>query len=130
MQQNALTAPPAILNFLLNKESPMPTEQKTEKTTATPNFIPTMPAMPAFDPMAAWTQGQQAFHQMLADAYGRMASFAEEYATLESQFVTRAQGAVQNWAQLTADAMAYGAQLSTQARKLGLENAKKLTHVA
>jgi hypothetical protein len=80
--------------------------------------------------MAMWTQGQQAFHQMLTDAYGRMASFAEEYAGLEAQLVTRAQGAVQNWAQLTADAIAYGAQLSTQARKLGLENAKKLTHVA
>lgn len=103
----------------------MPTETKTEKTTA--NFMPTMPA---FDPMAAWSQGQQAFHQMIADAYGRMASFAEEYASLESQFVTRAQSAAHNWAQLTADAIAYGAQLSSQARKLGLENAKKLTNQA
>lgn len=108
----------------------MPTETKTETKTTTPNFIPTMPQMPAFDPMAAWTQGQQAFHQMLADAYGKMASFAEEYASLESQLVTRAQGAVQSWAQLTTDAIAYGVQLSTQARKLGLENAKKLAHVA
>jgi hypothetical protein len=80
--------------------------------------------------MNAWTQGQQAFHQMMADAYGRISSFAEEYAAMESQLVTRAQGAAHNWAQLTADAFAYCAQLSAQARKLGLENAKKLTHVA
>ncbi|MEP6865174.1 MAG: hypothetical protein ABJE66_31440 [Deltaproteobacteria bacterium] len=116
----------------------MPTETKTEtKTTAsTPFPSPPFPngafANPfaGFDPMNAWTQGQQAFHQMIADAYGRITSFAEEYAAMESQLVTRAQGAVHNWAQLTADAFAYGAQLSVQARKLGLENAKKLTHVA
>ena len=116
----------------------MPTETKTEtKTTASTPFPP--PPFQAgafanpfagFDPMNAWTQGQQAFHQMMADAYGRITSFAEEYAAMESQLVTRAQGAVHNWAQLTADAFTYGAQLSAQARKLGLENAKKLTHVA
>ena len=116
----------------------MPTETKTEtqtdkKTTASTQ-IPTAASFAnpfaGFDPMGAWTQGQQAFHQMMADAYGRISSFAEEYAAMESQLVTRAQGAVHNWAQLTADAFAYGAQLSAQARKLGLENAKKLTHVA
>ena len=80
--------------------------------------------------MSAWTQGQQTFHQMMADTFGRMTSFAEEYASMESQLVTRAQGAISNWAQLTADAIAYGAQLSAQARKVGLENAKKLTSVA
>jgi len=111
----------------------MPTETKTEtKTTASAQIPAAAFANPfaGFDPMGAWTQGQHAFHQMMADAYGRMQSFAEEYAAMESQLVTRAQGAVQNWAQLTADAFAYGAQLSAQARKLGLENAKKLTHVA
>ncbi|MEO6775980.1 MAG: hypothetical protein ABI467_23670 [Kofleriaceae bacterium] len=116
----------------------MPTETKTEtKTTASPQ-TPSFASPNAgfanpfagFDPMGAWTQGQQTFHQMMADAYGRITSFAEEYAAMESQFVTRAQGAVTNWAQLTADAFAYGAQLSTQARKLGLDHAKKLTHVA
>jgi hypothetical protein len=113
----------------------MPTETKTETKTTASNPFPTPAAAFAnpfagFDPMNAWTQGQQAFHQMMADAYGRITSFAEEYAAMESQLVTRAQGAVHNWAQLTADAFAYGAQLSAQARKLGLENAKKLTHVA
>jgi hypothetical protein len=100
----------------------MSTESKTPK-------MPTA-QFANFDPMAAWTQGQQAFAQMMTDAFGRMTSFAEEYAALESQFVTRAQGAVQNWAQLTSDAIAYGAQLASQARKSSLENAKKLTHVA
>jgi hypothetical protein len=113
----------------------MPTETKTEtKTTASTPFPSPAAAFATpfagFDPMNAWTQGQQAFHQMMADAYGRISSFAEEYAAMESQLVTRAQGAIHNWAQLTADAFAYGAQLSAQARKLGLENAKKLTHVA
>ena len=107
----------------------MPTETKTETNTKTTASSAT-PSFAGFDPMSMWTQGQQAFHQMMADAYGRMASFADEYAAMESQLVTRAQGAVHNWAQLTADAFAYGAQLSAQARKLGLENAKKLTHVA
>ena len=113
----------------------MPTETKTETKTTASTQTPSAAAAFAspfagFAPMGAWTQGQQAFHQMMADAYGRMASFADEYASMESQLVTRAQGAVHNWAQLTADAFAYGAQLSAQARKLGLENAKKLTHVA
>lgn len=99
----------------------MSTEQTKKPETKIP-FV-----APNFDPMAMWSQGQQAFHQMMADAYGRMVSFAEEYAALESQFVTRAQGAVQNWAQLSADAIAYGSQLSANARKLGLENAKKLS---
>jgi hypothetical protein len=39
--------------------------------------------------------------------------------------VARAQGAVAGWAQLAQDAIAYSAQLSAQARKLGFETAKK-----
>jgi hypothetical protein len=107
----------------------MPTETKTTNTQTIPPAANQNPFV-GFDPMTAWTQGQAALHQMMADAFGRMTSFAEEYASMESQFVTRAQGAVSNWAQLTADAIAYGAQLSAQARKVGLENAKKLTSVA
>lgn len=109
----------------------MPSEPKTTNTQTT-NLPPAASHNPfvGFDPMAAWTQGQAAFHQMMADAFGRMSSFAEEYASLESQFVARAQGTVSNWAQLTSDAIAYGAQLTAQARKAGLENAKKLTSVA
>jgi hypothetical protein len=109
----------------------MPAETKTTNTQTT-SIPPAANHNPfvGFDPMTAWTQGQAAFHQMMADAFGRMSSFAEQYASMESQFVTRAQGAVSNWAQLTTDAIAYGAQLSAQARKAGLENAQKLTSVA
>jgi hypothetical protein len=85
------------------------------------------------DPMTAWAQGQaqmQQMQQMMADAFGRMASFATEYATIESQFVAKAQDAVKNFAQLSADALAYGAQLSAQARKVGLESAKKISNNA
>ncbi|MEO8843873.1 MAG: hypothetical protein ABI591_25770 [Kofleriaceae bacterium] len=107
----------------------MSTDTKTTSTQST-KTPPSQNPFVGIDPMTAWTQGQAAFHQMMADAFGRMSSFAEEYSSLESQLVTRAQGAVANWAQLTADAIAYGAQLSAQARKVGLENAKKLTSVA
>ena len=109
----------------------MPTETKTTNTQTT-SIPPAASHNPfvGFDPMTVWTQGQAAFHQMMADAFGRMTSFAEQYASMESQFVTRAQGAVSNWAQLTTDAITYGAQLSAQARKAGLENAQKLTSVA
>ena len=78
-----------------------------------------------FDPMTAWTTGQAAFHQMMADAMTRFASFSDDVAALEHQMVSRAQGAVASWAQLTQDAIAYGAQLSAQARKLGVETARK-----
>src|SRR6185503_12176188 len=71
------------------------------------------------------TTRQAAFHQMMADAMTRFASFSEDVAALEHQMLTRAQGAVASWAQLTQDAIAYGAQLSAQARKLGLETARK-----
>ncbi len=83
-----------------------------------------------FDPMTAWTQGQAAMQQMMADAFGRMTSFASEYATMESQFVVKAQDAMKNFAQLSADALVYGAQLTAQARKAGLDNVQKLSNVA
>jgi hypothetical protein len=81
----------------------------------------------SFDPMAYWTTSQQTLQKMMIDSFGRAQAFAEQYATLEGQFVTRAQGAVANWAQLAQDAIAYGAQLSAEARKLGFETARKAT---
>lgn len=98
--------------------------KKTEATNTNPN-----PGNPfaSFDPMAYWTQSQQMFHKLVADAYTRAQSFADQYAALESQMVTRAQGAVSSWAQLTQDAIAYGAQLSTEARKLGFETVRKMS---
>jgi hypothetical protein len=79
----------------------------------------------AFDPMAAWTASQEAFHKMLTDSHARAKAFADEYATLEAQMIARAQAAIASWAQLAQDAIAYGAQLSQQARKVGLEVARK-----
>ena len=78
-----------------------------------------------FDPMTAWTHGQQVVHQLVTDAMQRMTTFADEYAALEAQMFARAQGAVANWAQVAQDAIAYSAQLSMQARKIGLDTARK-----
>ena len=102
----------------------MATETKTEtkETKAAPTATP---MFAGFDPLTAWTNGQAAFQQMMSDAMARFASFSDDVAQLEHQMVSRAQGAVASWAQLTQDAIAYGAQLSAQARKLGLETARK-----
>ena len=81
----------------------------------------------SFDPMAYWTQSQQTFQKLVTESYARAQSFAEQYAALETQMISRAQGAVSNWAQLTQDAIAYSAQLSAEARKLGFETARKMS---
>lgn len=112
----------------------MPTEKETAQTaSAKTETKPQGAANPfaanpfaSFDPMTAWTTGQAAFHQMMVDAMARAATFADDVASLEHQMVARAQSAVAGWAQLTQDAIAYGAQLSAQARKLGLEAARKM----
>jgi hypothetical protein len=80
----------------------------------------------SFDPMQYWTASQQAFQKAMADAQTRAQAFADQCATVESQVTARAQGAVASWAQLAQDAIAYTAQLSAEARKLGLETARKL----
>lgn len=79
------------------------------------------------DPMAYWTQSQQTFQKLVTESYARAQSFAEQYAALETQMISRAQGAVSNWAQLAQDAIAYSAQLSAEARKLGFETARKMS---
>ena len=91
---------------------------KTEATAQNP--------FASFDPMAAWTTAQQTFHKMFADAAARAQAFGEEYAALEAQMYAKAQAGIANWAQLTQDALAYSAQLSQQARKLGGEAARKM----
>jgi hypothetical protein len=102
----------------------MSTEKTTTKTE--PKFeMPTNP-FAAFDPMAYWNTSQQSFQKMLVDAYGRAQAFADQYAAMEQQFISRAQTAVSNWAQLTNEALAYGAQLSAEARKIGFETAKRM----
>jgi hypothetical protein len=98
------------------------TETSQSKSQATPKAEP---PFPSFDPMTFWSTSQQAFHKAMTDAYGRAQSWADQYAAMEQLFVSRAQGAVSNWAQLTQDAIAYSAQLSAEARKLGLDAIRK-----
>ncbi len=92
---------------------------KTE-TTSTPTSNPVLPK-PAFDfdPQAMWSK-------MFSDAQARAQAFADEYAQLEAQMMARAKQAIETWAQLAQDALAYSAQLSAQARKIGLEATKKI----
>ena len=105
---------------------------------AKPGFTP--PFM-AFDPMQVWTIGQQAwqstqqawqasqeaFQKMIGDAFGRSQAFGDEFAAMEAQMVQRAHDAVDQWAKLAHDTINYGTQLSAQARKLGVETARKMT---
>ena len=103
------------------------TETKTNPTPANPpktdsNANP----FASFDPMAAFVASQQAFHKMLADAQTRAQALADEYAQLEAQMIARAKQAIETWAQLAHEALAYSAQLSAEARKLGLDAARKL----
>lgn len=103
--------------------------KKTEAPKAAPSPESAFPhnLFASFDPMAYWTQSQQAFQKLVTDSYARAHSFADQYAALETQMISRAQGAVANWAQLAQDAIAYSAQLSAEARKLGFETARKMS---
>ena len=97
------------------------------KTEAQNPFTSFMSAGAGLDPMAAWATAQQTFQKMFADAQTRAQAFAEEYATLEKQMYARAQQNIANFAQLAQDAIAYSQQLAEQARKLGLEAARKMS---
>src|SRR5262245_41641578 len=78
-----------------------------------------------FDPMAAWSASQQQFHKMMSEAYSRWQAWADEYATLEGQMFTRARAAIDTWAQVSRDTLAYCEQLSAQARKISTEAVRK-----
>ena len=80
----------------------------TETTAKTPKFE-------TFDPSQLFAASQQTAHKML-----------DQYAELEAQWIARAKQAIETWAQLAQEALAYSAQLSTQARKLGLDAARKI----
>ncbi|MGE0548325.1 MAG: hypothetical protein AB7O24_27180 [Kofleriaceae bacterium] len=101
------------------------TKTHTPKTDATSTSFP-FPGTHSFDPIAVWSATQQAFTKMVNDAYGRAQSFAEQYAAVEHQMVERAKLAIANWSQFCQDAINYGANLSAEARKIGLETAKKM----
>jgi hypothetical protein len=90
-------------------------------------FMPFAPfgAFAGADPMKAWEQTQQAWQKMFGDAQGQAQKWAEEYASVEKQLYARANQAVETWAQLAKDSIAYTEQLSAQARKLGFDAARK-----
>jgi hypothetical protein len=86
------------------------------------------------DPMAYWTsfrdamtgaQQWTALRTAMTSAHEQANAASEQYAKIEAQLVERAQAAVSTWAQLAHDAIAYGAQLSAEARKLGVEAMRK-----
>ncbi|HEY4055946.1 MAG TPA: hypothetical protein VGM39_05030 [Kofleriaceae bacterium] len=104
-----------------------------EKTTATPKtetpanpFTTPFQAFGSMDPMKIWSEGHAQFTKLMTDATSRWQSFADQYVAVEQQMTAQAQTAVTNWAQLAKDAIAYGVQLSTEARKLSIETAKKM----
>ena len=97
----------------------------TEKTASNPTPPPPF-TLPNMDPMAIWAESQAQLTKMMTAALGRWQSFGDQYANVEAQVQAHAQNAVTNWAQLAKDAIAYGVQLSTDARKLSVETAKKM----
>jgi hypothetical protein len=105
----------------------MPTEKTTETTTAAA-AAPKTPftAFPTFDPMAMWATTQQTWAKLMADSTTRSQALADQYVAMESQFIARAHEAINTWAQLAHDALTYSTQLSTEARKLGVDAAKKM----
>ena len=55
----------------------------------------------------------------------RAQSWSDEYAAIEQQMLSRANAAIDTWAQLAHDSLSYTAQLSSQARKLSMDAARK-----
>jgi hypothetical protein len=103
------------------------TASSAKASTGAPAADATNPfaAFASFDPLAMWTTSQAQLSKLMTEAMGRATSFGDQYVSLEGQLVERAQGAVTTWAKMTHDAIAYGAQLSAEARKLSLETARK-----
>jgi hypothetical protein len=129
-------------------ENTTKTESKTESAKSTAqNAAPHNP-FAAFDPMAlwqafqtsmnawttqpnmmnpvqAWTNAQQTFAKAMTDSMSKAQAWSDEYAAIEQQMLARANAAIDTWAQLAHDSLAYTAQLSSQARKLSFEAARK-----
>lgn len=100
-------------------------DKTTEAKNTTNQAAPAAP-FPTFDPMQFWAQSQAQFQKLFTDAQNRWQSFADQYVSVEQQVTAHANAAVENWAKLAKDAIAYGVQLSGEARKLSVETAKKM----
>jgi hypothetical protein len=85
-------------------------------TTAQPSMM---------NPVQAWTSAQQTFAKAMTDSMSRAQSWSDEYAAIEQQMLAKANAAIDTWAQLAHESLAYTAQLSTQARKLSMDAARK-----
>ncbi len=96
------------------------TTQKTETETKSDSKTA------AFDPTAAWAASQQAFHKMMTEAFERAQAMSGEYVALEAQMIAKAREAIAHWAKLAQDALSYSAELSAQARKVGVDAARKM----
>jgi hypothetical protein len=107
----------------------IPKTEHASSASASANAAPHTPFNPfstaAWDPMAAFSASQQAWQKMMGDSVSRAQSWADEYAEIERQMYSRALQAVDTWAQLARDTISYSQQLTTQARKLGIETLKK-----
>jgi hypothetical protein len=80
----------------------------------------------ALDPMGYWSSFREAMGAAQARSTEMAGKLDAQYAELEQQLVERAHLAVATWAQLANDSINYAAKLSTEARKLGAETAKKM----
>ena len=88
---------------------------------------PFFSAFNGFDPAGAWGVAQQTWHKMISESFSRAQSWADQYASIEKQMFDRANEAVDTWAKVAHDTIAYSEQLTAQARKLGFEAARKAT---
>ena len=106
-----------------------PKADNGSSASASANAAPHTPFNPfsatAWDPMAAFSASQQNWQKVVNEAVGRAQSWADEYAAIEQQMFTRALQAVDTWAQLARDTIAYSQQISAQARKLSFETMRK-----
>jgi hypothetical protein len=99
------------------------TNQTDTKSTKTEAKLP----FETFDPMAMWSRSQEMMRDLFEGSVTRARAFADQVSTWERDAVTRANAAVDAWAQLAHDSISYSAQLASEARKLGFES---LRHVS
>lgn len=88
---------------------------------------PFMSAFTGFDPAGAWGAAQQSWQKMISESFTRAQTWADQYASIEKQMFDRANEAVDTWAKVAHDTIAYSQELTAQARKLGVEAARKAT---
>jgi hypothetical protein len=126
--KSGLTGARAVLRVWLTKGA-IPMANQTETKNQTPKaenpFAAAQNMFAAFDPMGYWAASQQAFQKMMSDSWTRTQAWSDEVAAMETQMYTRANSAVDTWAQLAHDTINYTQQLSAQARKMSVDAVRK-----